>query len=815
MTSAWMDNIILLSDSYKVSHWRQYPPGTQYVYSYFESRGSDRDGWDEVCFFGLQYFLKRYLAGVVVTREKIDQAAKVYAQHFGDGVSDNPDLFFREGWEYILEKHGGRLPVKIKALPEGTVMPNKTVLVTVINTDPECFWLTNFLETLLVQVWYPMTVCTNSRYQKLSIQKGLEETGCEDWAPPGGTAFKLHDFGFRGVSSVESAALGGLGHLVNFMGSDTVIALAAAQEFYSAKRAIGFSIPASEHSTITSWGVEGELDAMQNMLEQYPTGLVACVSDSFDVFKACREYWGDALKDKIKGRISETSFGQLVVRPDSGDPEETCVAIMKILLEQFAEDVTVTKTGHKLLPPYIRVIQGDGVDYQSIPKILNRFKDEGIAAANITFGSGGALLQKVNRDTFKVAFKCAEIILEGGESREVFKDPLTDDGKASKKGRLTLQLASDIPSYAPEDVYQPRQGPDGVKGGTGHLHFSPDGKYVTVASGKGDPEKDLLVDVFENGEVLKEYKFGEIRKRADIPNGPWENSPDEPEEEEPAKVEKAAAPALNGVKPQPQLAPAMPYAAMPRPAAPFVMPTMRSASIPSQPMVMQPSPVGAARVTPVNRPSFVAAPQAPQVPQVNRPPSFVAAPMPQAGMTQPGMPQPGMTQPGMTQPQAQSMYVPSQIRPAVPAQMQIAHPSFVAAPGYRPSFVAAPMQQAPMYASTSGLQATMRPGMMMMTSPGSMGPTSMPQRSASLGVGFGMGNTVQEWAEMADWAMPLGVSASFVKLGSACSGWRACKLFCQPFAPPPLGTCPHRWSSGRLWDVCCEQKSVPLESALL
>eukprot|EP00437_Effrenium_voratum_P049506 CAMPEP_0181525966 /NCGR_PEP_ID=MMETSP1110-20121109/69240_1 /TAXON_ID=174948 /ORGANISM="Symbiodinium sp., Strain CCMP421" /LENGTH=801 /DNA_ID=CAMNT_0023656787 /DNA_START=50 /DNA_END=2452 /DNA_ORIENTATION=+ len=610
MTSAWMDNIILLSDSYKVSHWRQYPPGTQYVYSYFESRGSDRDGWDEVCFFGLQYFLKRYLAGVVVTREKIDQAAKVYAQHFGDGVSDNPDLFFREGWEYILEKHGGRLPVKIKALPEGTVMPNKTVLVTVINTDPECFWLTNFLETLLVQVWYPMTVCTNSRYQKLSIQKGLEETGCEDWAPPGGTAFKLHDFGFRGVSSVESAALGGLGHLVNFMGSDTVIALAAAQEFYSAKRAIGFSIPASEHSTITSWGVEGELDAMQNMLEQYPTGLVACVSDSFDVFKACREYWGDALKDKIKGRISETSFGQLVVRPDSGDPEETCVAIMKILLEQFAEDVTVTKTGHKLLPPYIRVIQGDGVDYQSIPKILNRFKDEGIAAANITFGSGGALLQKVNRDTFKVAFKCAEIILEGGESREVFKDPLTDDGKASKKGRLTLQLASDIPSYAPEDVYQPRQGPDGVKGGTGHLHFSPDGKYVTVASGKGDPEKDLLVDVFENGEVLKEYKFGEIRKRADIPNGPWENSPDEPEEEEPAKVEKAAAPALNGVKPQPQLAPAMPYAAMPRPAAPFVMPTMRSASIPSQPMVMQPSPVGAARVTPVNRPSFVAAPQA-------------------------------------------------------------------------------------------------------------------------------------------------------------------------------------------------------------
>ncbi|CAE8601827.1 unnamed protein product [Polarella glacialis] len=340
-----MDNILLLSDSYKVSHWRQYPPGTEYVYSYFESRGCDRAGWDEVCFFGLQYFVKRYLCGVVVTREKIEQAAKIYAMHFGDGKTENPGLFYREGWEYILEKHGGKLPVKIRAVPEGMVVPNKAALITVVNTDPECFWLTNFLETLLVQVWYPMTVCTNSRQQKLSIQQYLEETGCEDWSAPGGAAFKLHDFGMRGVSSVESAALGGLSHLVNFLGSDTVVALVAGMEYYGAKGAVGFSIPASEHSTITSWGVDGEVDAMKNMLEQYPEGLVACVSDSFDVFKACREYWGSELKDLIKGRISEdgSKFGQLVVRPDSGDPEETCVSIMKILLEQFKEDVIITK----------------------------------------------------------------------------------------------------------------------------------------------------------------------------------------------------------------------------------------------------------------------------------------------------------------------------------------------------------------------------------------------------------------------------------------------------------------------------------------
>ena len=175
----------------------------------------------------------------------------------------------------------------------------------------------------------------------------------------------------------------------------------AQRRYYHAKKAAGFSIPASEHSTITSWGVQKEVDAMRNMLLQYPAGLVACVSDSFDVFKACREYWGDSLKDMIKGRISGDSWGRLVVRPDSGDPSETCVQILQILCEQFKEDVTLTSTGHRLLPQYLRVIQGDGVDYASIPKIFNALKSAGFAAENMVFGSGGALLQKLNRDTFK------------------------------------------------------------------------------------------------------------------------------------------------------------------------------------------------------------------------------------------------------------------------------------------------------------------------------------------------------------------------------------------------------------------------------
>lgn len=441
---------MLLSESCKVGHDQQYPPGTKYVYSYLESSRCEQEGWDEVCFFGLQYFLKRYLTGQVVTREKIEQAAKIYVQHFGDGAyPSTSEVFYREGWEYILQHHGGHLPMKIKALPEGSVVPTKTVLLTMVNTDPNCYWLTSFLQTLLVQVWFPMTVCTSSRYQKLSIQKYLEETGCEDG---GCIGYRLYDFGFPGLSSVESAAMAGLGHLVNFMGTDTVMALAAAEEIYGAKRAVGTSIPAYENSTASSRGLNGELDAMRNMLDKYPTGLVAAPSDSFD---------GDALKEKITGRISETSLGQLVVGLD-GDPEETCVTIMKILLEQFAEQVTETKTGHKLLPPYIRVIQGNGVDSQSIPKILNRFKEEGIAAANIFFANGGAVWQKVSRDTFKIAFKRPEIVLESGE------DPLTDDAK---------------------------------------------------------------VDVFLNGRLLKEYKLSEIRKRADVKNGPFVNSPEEPSEE--------------------------------------------------------------------------------------------------------------------------------------------------------------------------------------------------------------------------------------------------------------------------------------------
>lgn len=237
------DNLLLLTDSYKFTHYLQYPPDTQVVYSYFEPRLGGE--YKEVVFFGLQYFLKRYLYGQVVTKEKIDEAEAIVNAHLGR------QIFNRAGWQRILKHHGGRLPILIRAVAEGTVVPENNVLMTIENTDPQCYWLTNYLETLLVQVWYGCTTATISREMKKIIMDAMRRSGTET---DENVNFRLHDFGFRGVSSVESAAVGGAGHLVNFYGTDNVAALLLARNYYNEPMA-GFSIPAAEHSTITAWGI--------------------------------------------------------------------------------------------------------------------------------------------------------------------------------------------------------------------------------------------------------------------------------------------------------------------------------------------------------------------------------------------------------------------------------------------------------------------------------------------------------------------------------------------------------------------------------
>lgn len=453
-------NILYQSDSYKISHWKQYPPGTEKVYSYFESRGGK---FKKTLFFGLQYLLKEYLIGKRVTLEDIEDAASFYRDHFGR------DLFNREGWTYIAQEHGGKLPVSIKAVPEGSLVDTQNVLMTIENTDPRVPWLTNYLETLLVQTWYPTTVATLSFYMKEMIKRYLERTG-----DPAGVDFKLHDFGFRGVSSHESAGLGGAAHLVNFMGTDTVAGIRLAQEYYRAGMP-GFSIPASEHSTITSWGPEREPLAFENMLDQYPEGLVACVSDSYNIYLACSEYWGRRLKEKVLGRN-----GTLVIRPDSGDPPSVVGQVLYLLGEAFG--YTLNNKGFKVLPPQVRVIQGDGIDLNMCQAILATAEIGGWSADNLAFGMGGALLQKLDRDTQKFAFKCSCVTVEG-QDREVYKSPITDSGKNSKAGRLKLIHRGEESGLAGFATYN-----EGAEG------------------------QDCLVEVFRDGRILKNYSFDEIRE---------------------------------------------------------------------------------------------------------------------------------------------------------------------------------------------------------------------------------------------------------------------------------------------------------------
>lgn len=422
-----MKNIILTTDSYKQSHFLQYPPGTETVYSYIESRGGK---FDKMVFFGIQAFLKQLKP---VTKEDVDQAEKIVTAH---GFKFN-----REGWDYIVNAHGGNLPVEIRALREGSVVPVSIPVLTIQNTDPKCYWLTSFLETALLRaVWYPSTVATISWHARKMIYESLKET-CDN--PDSEIDFKLHDFGARGVSSGESAAIGGLAHLINFMGTDTMEALVAAIEFYNATGVVGFSIPAAEHSTITSWGRDGENTAYKNMIHQFsvPGSMYAVVSDSYDIFNAVSNIWGKELKEEV---IS--SGGRLVVRPDSGVPHVVVLDVVERLGQAFG--YTTNQKGYKVLHPSVRVIQGDGINLDSIPEILQTLESAGWSTENVAFGMGGMLLQGMNRDTMQWAMKCSAIKING-LWYDVYKDPITSKAKKSKKGRFAVVYEKGVATCQP------------------------------------------------------------------------------------------------------------------------------------------------------------------------------------------------------------------------------------------------------------------------------------------------------------------------------------------------------------------------------
>lgn len=455
-----MQNLILNTDSYKMSHFVQYPQGAEYVSSYIESRGGVHA---TTVFFGLQMFIQQYLTQPI-TMADIDEAGLLCEAH---GVPFN-----RAGWLHILKTHNGYLPLEIEAVPEGTEVPTGNVLVQVINTDPACPWLTSYIETALLRaVWYPTTVATVSKACQNIIARYLNNTADS----LDGLPFKLHDFGARGATSEEATAIGGLAHLVNFMGTDNFSALIAARRYYKADMA-GFSIPAAEHSTITSWGREGEVAAYANMLEQFggKDKLVAVVSDSYDFWNAIDNIWGGELKDQVLAM-----GGTLVVRPDSGEPTEIVPEAIERLMAKFG--YTTNSKGYKVLPTCMRLIQGDGVCAAAIEEILAEMERRGLSADNVAFGMGGELLQKVNRDTQKFAMKASAICING-EWRDVYKDPITDQGKRSKKGRLALVKIN--------------------------------GQFQTVARDTVAQTANELITIFKNGELVTEYTLDQVRCNA-------------------------------------------------------------------------------------------------------------------------------------------------------------------------------------------------------------------------------------------------------------------------------------------------------------
>lgn len=462
-----MRNLILNTDSYKPSHIGLFPPGTTGLYSYLESRGGK---YGSTVFFGLQAFLKEYFEGGVLRGEDVDDAADFFRAH--------GEPFNAGAWENLVLKHHGALPIRIKAVAEGTVVPTHNVLMSVESTDPEFFWLPSYLETMLIRaIWYPTTVATQSHYIKRTILQYLNETAD---APAAEIGFKLHDFGARGVSSSESAGLGGMAHLVNFRGSDTIEGIRYAQRYYGCEGGMpAFSIPATEHSTIISWGRENELAAYRNVVDHFakPGALFACVSDSYDLWNVLENVWGGELRDQI-----EKSGATLVVRPDSGNPAEVVLKTLQTLERKVGAPLNMR--GFKLLPKWIRVIQGDGINHESIEEILSVMRTHNYSASNIAFGMGGALLQKVDRDTQKFAFKPSEVIVNG-DARPIAKDPVTDPGKKSKGGRLAL------------------------------VH-GPGGKLMTVDPAKlHGARQDLLDVVFENGVVERTQTLDDVRVNAD------------------------------------------------------------------------------------------------------------------------------------------------------------------------------------------------------------------------------------------------------------------------------------------------------------
>lgn len=512
-------NPLLLTDFYKIGHPFQYPKGTTLVYSNLTARKSRMTGVDHIVFFGLQYFIKEYL--IKYFNENFFGVKKSLLMGEYIGTVQNCLGGPLPTYDHIEALHDlGYLPIEIKALPEGSRVPMRVPCITIVNTLPEFYWLTNFLESILSAViWQPITSATiANNYREI-----LNYWGIVTGMPKEFIQWQGHDFSFRGMSSLESAIISGMGHLLSFTGTDTIPAIRGLETYYNAdtdEELIGGSIPATEHSVMCSGEKDSELETFKRLItEVYPKGMVSIVSDTWDLWKVLTEYLPQ-LKHIIMARD-----GKVVIRPDSGDPVDIICGVptdwlmpnipsgyndswfhaqnyhykteylpkgkgrwysisnperrgvIELLWDVFGG--TITDKGYKLLDPHIGAIYGDSITPERCEQICTRLSDKGFASQCV-FGIGSYTYQMNTRDTFGMAMKATYVEVDG-VGREIFKCPVTDDG--TKKSATGLIQVTKV-----------------------------DGEYVAKDKVSwAEERKGELKTVFRNGTLLKDYTLEEIR----------------------------------------------------------------------------------------------------------------------------------------------------------------------------------------------------------------------------------------------------------------------------------------------------------------
>ena len=489
-------NPLLLCDFYKLGHRVQYPKNTAYVYSTWIARKSYLPGVDHTVAFGFQRFIKRYLMDY-------------FDEHFfSRDVEDVLDEYSRlvtntlgiqhASHEHLYDLHElGYLPLRIRAVPEGTLVPLRVPSLTIENTHPDFAWVVNYIETLFsAEVWQATTSATIAHESRKLLDGWATKTDADN---AGFVQFQGHDFSMRGMSSVESAGASGLGHLLSFAGTDTIPAICEAERYYGAdvtSELVGTSIPATEHSVMCAGGLDGELETYRRLItEVYPSGFVSIVSDTWDLWHVITQTLGKDLHDEIMARD-----GRVVVRPDSGDPVDIMCGtngygnplkpaykgVIELLWEAFGG--TVNAQGYKVLDPHIGAIYGDSITLERANAICKRLEAKGFASTNVVFGIGSFTYQYQTRDTFGHAMKATWVQVDG-EERNIFKDPITDDGtKKSLTGRVVV-----------------------VRNALTKELVAKDG--LSIVGQDFSADMDFLEDVFVDGELVREQTLADIRAR--------------------------------------------------------------------------------------------------------------------------------------------------------------------------------------------------------------------------------------------------------------------------------------------------------------